>query len=227
MPADPSLRSGQQQGRALLADLIGWHRREAKPAWWRYFYVRTLSPADLIGEPDALGGLTGGGIVAEVNRSVVRRFSFPPQEHRFSAGQAAFDPVGGQGWTVWAVDDEHGTIDLKIGKDYTGPLPVYRAGRRRAQSTPRTLALRLRDLGDRAVRDGLTERLRTRPRRSCCAQRPGGSILARMEPLRRDGETATRTAIRPAPALPTIRTCRSRDRRGPERHSPQRGRSSS
>ena len=26
--------------RALLADLLDWHRREAKPAWWRYFYVR-------------------------------------------------------------------------------------------------------------------------------------------------------------------------------------------
>ena len=100
VPADLAGRSGEQQAKALLTDLIGWHRREAKPAWWRYFHVRTLSPGDLIGEPDALGGLTGGGIVAEVNRSVVRRFSFPPQEHKFSAGQAAFDPVTRQGWTV-------------------------------------------------------------------------------------------------------------------------------
>ena len=49
----------------------------------------TLSPAELIGEPDALGGLTGGEIVDQVNRSVVRRFSFPPQEHRFSLGETA------------------------------------------------------------------------------------------------------------------------------------------
>jgi hypothetical protein len=23
----------------LLADLLDWHRREDKPAWWRYFYL--------------------------------------------------------------------------------------------------------------------------------------------------------------------------------------------
>jgi hypothetical protein len=32
------------QARALLADLIDWHRRGDKPAWWRYFYLCTLSP---------------------------------------------------------------------------------------------------------------------------------------------------------------------------------------
>ena len=154
VPADPSARDGEQQAKALLADLIGWHRREAKPAWWRYFHVRTLSPADLTGEPDTLGGLAGGGIVTEVNRSVVRRFSFPPQEHRFSAGQAAFDPVTGQGWTVWDVDDEHGTIDLKIGKNYAGALPAALA--EGGPVDTRTQAQRLRDLGDRVARDGLT-----------------------------------------------------------------------
>ena len=77
VPADPSARNGEQQAKALLADLIDWHRREAKPAWWRYFYVRTLSPADLIGEPDALGGLTGGGIVAEVKQVSGAAFLLP------------------------------------------------------------------------------------------------------------------------------------------------------
>ena len=79
----------EERARVLLADLLDWHRREAKPAWWRYFYLRELSPAELIGEPDALGGLTGGEIVDQVKRSVVRRFSFPPQEHRFAAGDTA------------------------------------------------------------------------------------------------------------------------------------------
>ena len=84
---DVSAETSEGQARALLADLLDWHRREDKPAWWRYFYVRTLSPAELIGEPDALGGLTGGDVVGQVKRSVVRRFCFPPQEHRFSAGR--------------------------------------------------------------------------------------------------------------------------------------------
>ena len=83
-----------------------------------------LSPEDLIGEPDALGGLTGGDISEHVKQSVVRRFSFPPQEHRFSRGDTAVDSVTDKRWSVWAVDDEHGTIDLKIGNGYDGPLPA-------------------------------------------------------------------------------------------------------
>ena len=48
--------------------------------------VRTLSALDLADEPDALGGLTGGDVIGQVKRSVVWRFSFPPQEYRFKRG---------------------------------------------------------------------------------------------------------------------------------------------
>ena len=39
---DVSAETSEGQARALLADLLDWHRREDKPAWWRYFYLRTL-----------------------------------------------------------------------------------------------------------------------------------------------------------------------------------------
>ena len=42
---DVSAETSEGQARTLLADLLDWHRREDKPAWWRYFYVRELSPA--------------------------------------------------------------------------------------------------------------------------------------------------------------------------------------
>ena len=108
VPDDPSARSTEQNAKALLADLLDWHRREAKPGWWRYFYLRTLGPAELIDEPDALGGLTGGDVVSEMKRSVVRRFFFPPQEHRFAPGDTAHDSVTDKGWTVVAIDDAGG-----------------------------------------------------------------------------------------------------------------------
>ena len=147
--------AGGPQARMLLADLLDWHRREAKPGWWRYFYVRGLSSAELIGEPDALGGLTGGEVVGQVNRSVVLRFSFPPQEHGFSAGDTAFDPVPDpeKRWTVWAVDDANGTIDLKIGQGNAEPLPAALV----EDGPIKTAAQqdRLRDLGERVVRKGM------------------------------------------------------------------------
>ncbi len=58
----------------------------------------------------------------QVKKSVVRRFSFPPQEHKFSAGETAVDPVTERGWSVWAVGDAGGTIELKVGLAYDGPL---------------------------------------------------------------------------------------------------------
>ena len=181
-----------ERGRVLLADLLDWHRREDKPAWWRYFHVRELSPAELIGEPDALGGLTGGEIVDQVKKSEVRRFSFPPQEHRFSCGQAAFDVETGRSWSVWTVDDANGTIELKIGNGYDGPLPagLVEAG----PIGTRELRERLRDLGGRVVREGVgggtaaTELLLRRPPSAA------GPLLA-------DGETAAEAALRLAVSL--------------------------
>lgn len=132
---------------------MDWHRRKAKPGWCRYFYVRTLSPAELTGGPDALGGLADGEIVGWVSRPAVRRFSFPPQEHRFSASDLAIDPATGKGWTVWAVDDAAGTIDLKIGNGYAGPLPSALVEGGPIPTTQ--LRERLRELGGRVVRDGV------------------------------------------------------------------------
>ena len=196
LPADGSARTEEQKARALLADLLDWHRRDAKPEWWRYFHVRTLSAAELIDEPDALGGLTGGDVVDQVKRSVVRRFSFPPQEYRFKRGDNAVDPGSGRGFSVWGVDDEHGTIDLKVGRDYAGPWPASLV-----EDSPvntKELAARLRDLGERVVREGVTGRdagtallLRLRPDDGRSSTRP----------LRDDGEPVTDAAIRLVLAL--------------------------
>ena len=81
---DVSADTPAGQARALLADLLDWHRREDKPAWWRYSltsYLRTLSPAELPASRTCWGGLADGDVVGQVKRSVVRRFRFPPQEH--------------------------------------------------------------------------------------------------------------------------------------------------
>ena len=49
---------GDQRGRWLLAQLLNWHRREAKSFWWRYFYlVDELTDEERREESDALGEL--------------------------------------------------------------------------------------------------------------------------------------------------------------------------
>ena len=191
-----ALLAAEGQARALLADLLDWHRREDKPAWWRYFYVRTLSPAELTGEPDALGGLVGGNVVGQVKKSVVRRFRFPPQEHKFSTGGTACDPATDKQWSICDVDDARGTIDLKVGSTYSGPWPaaLVEAG------PPRTWEQRdrLRDLGDRVVRDGIGgEDAAT----ALLLRRPPDDGSGAAGSLRTEGETARAAAIRLAVSL--------------------------
>ena len=193
---DVSAETREGQARVLLADLLDWHRREDKPAWWRYFYLRTLSPAELTGEPDALGGLTGGEVVGQVKKSVVRRFRFPPQEHKFSTGGTACDPDTDKQWSICDVDDARGTIDLKMGSTYSGPWPaaLVEAG------PPRTWEQRdrLRDLGERVVREGAS------------GEDAAAALLLRRRPddgsgaagsLRAEGETARAAAVRLATSL--------------------------
>jgi uncharacterized protein len=151
IPESPDAKD-EERARGLVADLLEWHRRETKPEWWRYYRLRELSSAELIDEPDAIGGLLGGDIVGTEKRSVVRRFAFPPQEHGFDRGDSAEDPVSRKTWTVVDVDEERGTIDLKIGKT-DAPLPAAIA-----ESGPvdvRKLAARLRDLAERVVQSGV------------------------------------------------------------------------
>ena len=47
----------RKRGHSLLADLLDFHRRDAKPAWWDYFRRLTMDEAELIGDADAIGGI--------------------------------------------------------------------------------------------------------------------------------------------------------------------------
>jgi predicted RecB family nuclease len=212
VPARPSARTAGQAAAALLADLLEWHRRENKPAWWRYFYVRTLSSLDLVDEPDALGLLSGGEVVGSVKKSVLRRFSFPPQEHRFSAQSVGIDPLTGRSWPIVSVDDARGAIELKVAADYAGPLPsaLVEGG----PPSTRLQAERLVDLGSRVLSAGVTGEdaatgllLRSRPSgaRAGTAGVPAGTspsgISRKTLELRQAGETGTDAAVRVAAAM--------------------------
>lgn len=117
-------RTPEQEARMLTADLVDWHRRDAKPGWWRFFRLHDLTDAELLHEPDAIAALELIGMVGQVKRSVVVRYQFPPQEHPFREGGQAVDPRVDKQWTVHAVDDAAGHLDLRRGRDNTSPHPT-------------------------------------------------------------------------------------------------------
>ena len=194
IPEEPDDQGELDRARLLLADLLDWHRRENKPGWWRYFTCCRLSSEDLVHESDAIGELSGGEVVDQVSRSVVRRFSHPAQEHGFKVGEKAYDPVGKKSWTVVAVDQQHGTIDLKIGASNTAPLPTHLVESGPLQAP--LLAASLRQLAERVVHEGL-ETLRTTCASASLLLRdaPRGEALA-TAPLRRRGEPLDKAAPR-------------------------------
>ncbi len=77
---NPKERTKEQQGRWLLAQLLDWHRRDAKPKAWRYFELRGMDDVDLMEEKDAVSGLVWLGRVTSASGVTADRYSFPNQE---------------------------------------------------------------------------------------------------------------------------------------------------
>jgi uncharacterized protein len=191
VPDEVSERTDADRAKALLVDLLEWHRREAKPAWWNYFRRTTLTSADLVRERGAIGDLRGGEIVDHVKKSVVRRFSFPPQEHGFVVGDRVCDSATEKTWLVWDLDEERGTIDLKIGSANAEPMPsnVMECG----PINTRVLANRLRDLGEHVVRDGASGK---DPATALLMRRRPAADGQSLGPLRGESEGSGDAALR-------------------------------
>jgi predicted RecB family nuclease len=125
IPVAAGERTEEQPGRWLLSTLLEWHRREDKPQWWRYFFLRDRPMDELVAASDALGGLEHEGVVGAVKQSDVHRYRYDPeQEHPFNAGDDPVNPSDEKGaGEVVAVDRVAGTIDLKRGRNSKHPHP--------------------------------------------------------------------------------------------------------
>lgn len=76
--------------RELVAQLLDFHRREAKPAWWAMFDRQTREEAELIDDTECLGGLRADPTHPPVRekQSMVTTYRFPPQEYKFTVGNS-------------------------------------------------------------------------------------------------------------------------------------------
>lgn len=124
VPEDAAARSREQHARWLMAQLLEYHRREAKSTWWRYFHWREMSEDELIEDSSALGGLEYVGVADQVKRSLIHRYRFPPQDHDLEPGKTTHDPATGEpAGEIVALDEGARTIDLKRGKNSKVPHP--------------------------------------------------------------------------------------------------------
>lgn len=112
---DPTDRGPEEQARWVLAQLLWWHRREDKPAWWRYFErVERATVEELADDPECIGGLEHDRELRKEKKSTVRRYRFEPQDHKFTAGSKPVGPATGDGaGEIVAIGDDF--LDLKRG----------------------------------------------------------------------------------------------------------------
>ena len=125
MPADESERTEEQKAQWLLAQLLEWHRREDKSAWWEYYRLCELTDQELQEDRSALGGLVYVDVVGETKRSFIHRYRFPLQDHAIKPERTVHDPrTQDSAGTVVAIDERALTIDLKRVKSSTVPHPT-------------------------------------------------------------------------------------------------------
>ena len=118
VPEDPDERSDDQQARWLLAQLLGWHRREQRPEWWAWFDRLDRSDEELVNDRESIGELELVGVHEDLGRSAVHRYAFDPaQEHKFKVGDTPHDPrTKKRAGEIVGLDLGRGTVDIKRGK---------------------------------------------------------------------------------------------------------------
>jgi len=115
VPEDLDRQTPVEHGRWILAHMVDWYRREARPAWWEYFERRKMTPPQLFDDSAALSGLQFMAPDGQVKRSMRYRYGYDPtQEHKVDRG-AYEDPTTGEAYNVVEVDHEGGELVLQWG----------------------------------------------------------------------------------------------------------------
>ncbi|HMB32815.1 MAG TPA: TM0106 family RecB-like putative nuclease, partial [Methylomirabilota bacterium] len=122
------LVTGAEPGspRWIAGELLEYHRREARPAWWAYFDRLGKSPDELLEDSEAIAYLTDSLTPPQQRKkSLVHRLSFPPQDHKLRPGQTVQDPATGRSaGEILSIDDSSGTLELVRGPSLASrPLP--------------------------------------------------------------------------------------------------------
>ena len=113
VPLSVEERTGEQHARWLLANMLDWHRREDKAAWWEYFRLSDCSLEDLLEERQALAQLEFAGAEGGTARSPVHRYGFSVQETDLRGNEQLHMPGGEQIGTLVSIDSQGMTVDMK------------------------------------------------------------------------------------------------------------------
>ncbi len=119
------LVTGEEHGsvRWLAGELLEYHRREARPGWWRWFALLDMDGEELIADAEAIGGLEPTGPpVPRPNKVFEVPLRFPPQQHKLEAGSLV-DPDTEKAITVSEIDNDACTAVVRAQRFKDEPPP--------------------------------------------------------------------------------------------------------
>jgi len=102
----------------LVFHLMDFHRREDKPAWWDFFQRTEKNDAELIEDPEAIGGLTPdpANPPERVKRSIRYSFVYPPQETKLHANSRPTLVATGQSISNFEIDPDARKLSFTLGE---------------------------------------------------------------------------------------------------------------
>src|SRR5690606_18493268 len=82
LPADEADWSPRDAFRALVYQLLDFHRREQKPAWWAWFARADATDGELVEDAECLGGMVRDDAAPPVRQAQSLRYTYryPAQE---------------------------------------------------------------------------------------------------------------------------------------------------
>ena len=123
LPEDLLPTNDEEQAILLLANLVGYYRREQKASAWEYFRLMELPIEDYPDEGRAISGLEVSEVIENGEKPIVR-FSYPPQEVVIKNGNPMRIPgIKGNFGYVKGVSYSDRSIDIQIYAEYEGYPP--------------------------------------------------------------------------------------------------------
>jgi predicted RecB family nuclease len=110
--------------RWLAGELLEYHRREARPAWWWYFERCGMTPEELVEDAESIGCLEADENAPAIpqKRSLIHTLRFPPQDHKLAPG-SVYDPATGKSaGEILEIDETTGTLKLRRGPKLAGTM---------------------------------------------------------------------------------------------------------
>ncbi len=142
--------------RELAFQLLDFHRRQAKPAWWAMFERQDKSEEELIEDPECIGGMTRDPAIEPFRdkQSLVYTYRFEPQDFKLRSGEECVRADTRE--SLGEVDDRRGgppgSGQARHEARGAAGAAVDRAGKADRQQAVGGGALPLRRFGERRVR---------------------------------------------------------------------------